>query len=67
MSVHLDLYSFGQGKQFALDMFRSSRLALSERFVIKSVIGNIERALKNKPPSFAMGAMEVIKVAKEAI
>ena len=67
MNTHLDLYSYGQGKQFAISMFSSSRMTLSDRFVIKSVIQNLERSLANKPPSFAAGARSVIELAKEAI
>lgn len=67
MNARLDLYSFGQGKQFALGMFNSSRMTLSDRFVIKSVIENIERSLPNKPPSFAAGAKEVIEIARGAL
>lgn len=67
MNARLDLYSFNQGRQFALGMFSSSRLALGDRFVIKSVIENLERSLTNKPPSFASGAKEIIEIAKEAL
>lgn len=67
MQTHLDLYSFNQGRQFALEMFGSSRMTLNDRFVIVSIIGNLEKSLQNKPPSFAMGAKEIIDIAKNVI
>lgn len=67
MNARLDLYSHNQGREFALSMLSSSRMTLADRFVIVSIIDNLEKSLANKPPGIAAGVREIIDIAKGAL
>lgn len=67
MTIKTDLYSFLQGRHFAIDLLESSRATFQLAGGAQDLIANLERALGNKPASHAAGIQSVIAELKGAL